>query len=253
MLGRNNSEVAPLRPVKPRRTSQPLSLLGPANENATPERLVAWTLERFGHHRVVLTTSFGMEGCALIDMFARHGRPLTVVYLDTMFFFEETYRLRDKLIQRYPHLHFVNRGTTLTPEQQAAEHGPELWRRNPDLCCRIRKVDPMHDALADADVWVAGLMRSQSSTRAGVRVVHWDWQYQLLKVCPLANWDRNRVWEYIRSHGVPYNELHEQGYPSIGCTHCTVPVPGAGVTDYSRAGRWAGTTKTECGLHLGSA
>ena len=230
-----------------------LALLGPANEDAPPERLVAWTLERFGYHRVVLTTSFGMEGCALIDMFARHGWPLTVVYLDTGFFFPETYRLRDRLAARYPHLTFENRGTKLTPEEQEAQYGPELWRRDPDRCCWLRKVEPMYEALADADVWIAGLMRSQSGTRAGVRVVQWDWQYQLLKVCPLAGWDRKQVVEYVKRHNVPYNELHERGYPSIGCTHCTTPVPGATLTDYTRAGRWAGTGKTECGLHVGGS
>jgi phosphoadenosine phosphosulfate reductase len=235
-----------------RRNSRPLVLLGPANEHAPPERLVAWTLERFAHHRLVLTTSFGMDGCALIDMFGRHGLPLTVIYLDTMFFFPETYRLRDRLAERYPHLNFVNRGTTLTPEEQEAQYGPELWRRDPDACCRLRKVEPMHEALADADVWIAGLMRSQGTTRSRVRVVQWDWQFQVLKVCPLANWDRRRIWEYIQRYRVPYNELHEQGYPSIGCTHCTVPVPGSSPGDYSRAGRWAGTPKTECGLHSAS-
>jgi phosphoadenosine phosphosulfate reductase len=222
-------------------------------EDSPPERIVAWSLERFAGRRLVLTTSFGMEGCALVDMYAAHGRPLEVAYLDTGFFFPETYRLRDRLAARYPHLAFVNRGTALTPEEQAARYGPELWRRDPDLCCRLRKVDPMRAALAGADVWVTSLMRSQSGTRAGVPVAAWDWQYQLVKLCPLAGWDRPRVWEYVRTHGVLYNELHERGYPTIGCTHCTAPVPGASVTDYSRAGRWAGTAKTECGLHFGDA
>jgi phosphoadenosine phosphosulfate reductase len=99
------------------------------------------------------------------------------------------------------------------------------------------------------DVWVTGLRRGQSSTRASLRVVAWDWQYELLKVSPLAGWDRRQVWEYIREHDVPYNVLHERGYPSIGCTHCTQPVPGASVEDYTRAGRWAGTGRTECGMH----
>lgn len=218
-------------------------------ENSPAEDIVAWTLDRFDPAKMAMTTAFGMEGCALIDMYARHQVPLTVIYLDTMFFFEETYRLCDRLAERYPHLSIENRGTTLTPEQQAAQYGDELWKRDPDLCCKIRKVDPMHGALAGLDVWIAGLRKTQSTTRAAARVVDWDWKYQVLKVSPLANMERAQIWEYIQKNDVPYNELHEKGYPTVGCTHCTGPVPDVKIGEYSRAGRWNGTTKTECGLH----
>jgi phosphoadenosine phosphosulfate reductase len=221
----------------------------PIGETSSPQALVAWGLEKFAGRRMEISTSFGMEGCALIDMFARHGEPLTVVYLDTMFFFPETYALRDKLAARYPHLTFVNRGTAMTPEQQAARHGPELWKTNPTLCCQIRKVDPMHAAMREVVVWVTGLRRSQSRTRANIRVLEWDWKFQTLKFSPLAAWERADVWEYVRSHGVPYNELHERGYPTVGCTHCTQPVSDSVIGEYTRDGRWAGLTKTECGLH----
>ncbi len=137
----------------------------------------------------------------------------------------------------------------MTPEEQAAIHGDELWKRDPNLCCRIRKVDPMRAALADVDVWITGLQRSQSATRANIRVVEWDWKYQILKVSPLAGTDRAWIWEYIRRNQVPYNELHERGYPTVGCTHCTKPVEGMEIGKYSREGRWAGFEKTECGLH----
>lgn len=218
-------------------------------EEAEPEAIVAWMLERFADRRLVMTTSFGMEGCALIDMVARHEQPVSVIYLDTMFLFPETYALRDRMVERYPHLRFINRGTTLTPHEQAKRHGPELWRRDPDACCRIRKIEPLRQALADVDVWVTGLMRSQSAGRAGLSTVAWDWQYQVLKVSPLAGWDRARVWGYVQQHDVPYNELHERGYPTIGCTQCTLPVKGVAIGEYSRAGRWSGTDKSECGLH----
>jgi phosphoadenosine phosphosulfate reductase len=220
------------------------------DERTDPERFVAWTLERFGHLRIVLTTQFGMEGCALIDMYASHGVPLTVVYLDTMFLFPETYALRDRLVARYPHLSFENRGTIVTPEQQATLHGEGLWTRAPDLCCRIRKVDPMREALAGVDVWITGITRGQSQARARIPLIGWDWQFQLLKISPLAAWDRKQVWEYVQRQDVPYNPLHELGYPTIGCTHCTKPVPGASVTEYTRLGRWDNTGKTECGLHI---
>lgn len=218
-------------------------------QESGPEEIVAWTLRRFAGRELVVTTSFGMEGCALIDMVARHGVSVPVVYLDTMFLFPETYALRDRMVARYPHLRFENRGTTLTPGAQAEQFGPELWRRDPDLCCALRKAEPMRQALAGMDVWIAGLMRSQSAERAALRAVEWDEKYHLVKVNPLVAWDRRRVWEYVRTHEVPYNELHERGYPSLGCTHCTVAVPGTGPREYSRSGRWAGTDKTECGLH----
>jgi phosphoadenosine phosphosulfate reductase len=158
-------------------------------------------------------------------------------------------RLRDRLAERYPQLSFERRSTSLTPEAQEVHYGPELWTRDPDTCCTIRKVEPMREALGDVDVWVTGLMRSQSDSRGGLRVVEWDWQYQLLKVNPLASWDRARVWEYVQQHEVPYNELHDRGYPSLGCTHCTLPVAGNTTGEYTREGRWQGRSKLECGLH----
>lgn len=220
---------------------------------AATESFIAWTIERFRSRRVVISTSFGMEGCALIDMYARLGASPTVVYLDTMFFFPETYALRDRMVQRYPQLTFVNRGTSLTPAAQEAVHGPDLWRRNPDLCCKLRKEDPLRRALTGIDVWITAITRSQAITRREIPLVSWDWQYQVIKICPLVDWDRARVWEYVQRHGVPYNELHERGYPSIGCTHCTAPVAESTPADYSREGRWPGSEKLECGLHAGSA
>lgn len=218
-------------------------------EDSPPQRVVAWMLRRFADRRVVITTGFGMEGCALVDMIARHGGALPVLYLDTGFLFPETLRLRDRLAARYPGLRFERRATSLTPEAQALHYGPELWTREPDTCCSLRKVEPMREALIGVDVWVTGLMRSQSSSRGGLQVVEWDWQYQLLKVNPLATWDRAKVWKYVQQHDVPYNELHDRGYPTLGCTHCTLPVDGNVTGEYTREGRWQGRSKLECGLH----
>ncbi len=223
----------------------------PITEHTPTDRVIAWTLERFARQRWMMTTSFGMEGCALIDMYARLDVPVTVVYLDTMFFFPETHELRDRLVERYPHVDFVNRGTTMTPEQQAEIHGGELWKTNPDLCCKLRKVDPMAVVMRDVDVWVTGLRRSQSPSRAGLNLVEWDWRYEVLKVSPLFKWERTDVWDYVQANDVPYNKLHEQGYPTVGCTHCTAPVLGSKPGDYSRDGRWIESGKTECGLHGG--
>ena len=220
------------------------------NEASRPEEIVGWALSRFADRELVVTTSFGMEGCALLDMVARHNRPVRVIWVDTMFLFAETYALRDRMTARYPHLRFEKHGTPLTPEVQAQRFGPELWRRDPSRCCALRKVEPMKAALAGVDVWLSGITRSQSRHRAAIRVVEWDWGFNLLKVSPLAAWDRTRVWEYVRTHDVPFNELHERGYPTLGCTHCTTAVPSSGPTQYTRVGRWSGSDKSECGLHL---
>jgi phosphoadenosine phosphosulfate reductase len=217
--------------------------------HAAPDQITAWALERFATWRISVTTAFGMEGCALVDMVARTGHPLRITYLDTHFLFPETLALRDRMIRRYPQLTFVNAGTELTPEAQEATYGPRLWVRDPDTCCRLRKVEPMRRLLSASDVWITAIRRDQSSDRAHTRIVDWDWRYDLLKVSPLASWSRAEVWDYIRANDVPYNDLHERGYPSIGCTHCTVPVPGATPESYSRAGRWQGTDRTECGIH----
>ena len=109
----------------------------------------------------------------------------------------------------------------------------------------------MLEVMTETDVWITGLRRSQSVTRANLRLVEWDWRYQVLKVSPLVKWEREKIWEYIQKHDVPYNKLHEQGFPSVGCTHCTKRVEGSSIGEYSRKGRWASMEKTECGLHGG--
>jgi phosphoadenosine phosphosulfate reductase len=218
-------------------------------EDTPTATLIPWIVDRFGRQRLVLTTQFGMEGCALIHMFSRHARHLTVVYIDTGFFFPETYQLRDRLIQRYPHISFVNCGTQQSPEAQAIEHGPELWKSNPALCCVLRKVEPMRNVMTEFDVWVTGLRREQSKSRANIRVIEWDWQYRVLKINPLANWSREQIWDYVQANHIPFNPLHEQGYPTLGCVQYTQQVEGAKPSDYSRDGRWSAFDKTECGLH----
>ena len=134
-------------------------------DDSPPEQVVAWMLERFAGRELLITTSFGMEGCALIDMYARLGGTPTVVYLDTMFFYPETYALRDRMVQRYPGISFVNRGTSLSPEDQEQRYGSELWRRDPDLCCSLRKVEPLRQALEGVDAWITAITRSQGQSR----------------------------------------------------------------------------------------
>ena len=141
---------------------------------------------------------------------------------------------------------WVRRFHNLTLEEQAAEYGDELWNSDPDTCCGLRKVEPMRRALASVDCWVAGVRRGDSSSRSKTPKFAWDKKFNLWKLNPIADWSERDVWNYIREHHLPYNPLHDQGYPSIGCTHCTQPVgPGGSPRD----GRWAGVAKTECGIN----
>ncbi len=225
------------------------SVPAPVGESASADALLPWIFERFAGQRIVMTSQFGMEGCALIDMLAQHAKGLKVISIDTEFFFPETYQLRDRLIRKYKNIEFVGVTPELSPEQQALVHGDELWKRNPTQCCLMRKVEPLKRVMQDVDVWVTALRRSQSKTRANIKKVEWDWQYQVIKINPLAEWSRDEVYAYVKKNGVPYNPLHERGYPSIGCVQCTERVEGASATDYSRGGRWSAFEKTECGLH----
>jgi phosphoadenosine phosphosulfate reductase len=163
-----------------------------------------------------------------------------VFTLDTHVLFPETYETWKRVEERYGITVEVFEGPSLG--RQAALHGDRLWEREPDACCDLRKVQPLRRALAEADAWVAGLRRDQSPSRADTPKLAWDAKHERWKFNPLADWTEADVWRYISDHDLPYNPLHDRGYPTIGCTHCTRPGDG-------REGRWAGSAKTECGLH----
>ena len=223
--------------------------------DSSPADLVKWGLRRFAGRRIVLSSSFGMEGCALIDMCDKAVKefdldPITVAYIDTGFFFPETHSLRKKLTERYDGLNFVAWETDVSIEEQAKSYGNELWKNNPNLCCHIRKVVPMKQNVVNYDVWITALRRSQTKSRANTEVISWDWKYHILKFCPFAIWSRGDVWNYIQENEVPFNQLHLQGYPSVSCFHCTQAVPGSTPDSDAREGRWAGKNKDECGLHF---
>ena len=223
-------------------------------DDSSPLELVPWGLDYFSDVPVVLTSAFGMEGCALIDMCSKAVaaaslEPLTVACIDTDFFFKETLTLRDQLIEKYSNLNFVTWKTDVTPQQQDEQYGTELWKSSKDLCCNIRKVQPMVENIKPYKVWMTGLRRTQTEQRATTPVVSWDWRYEVTKFCPLVTWTRADVWKYVQEHDVPFNQLHLQNYPSIGCTHCTKQVPGSTPDQDKRDGRWEGNEKTECGLH----
>lgn len=213
----------------------------------TPQDLLRWALNTFAPDEIALACSFGAEDVVLVDMAARIRPGIQVFYLDTGLLFPETYATRDRIAERYP-VRLVRYSPLISVAEQAERHGEALWSRNPDLCCAIRKVEPLRRALAGLQAWITGIRREQAPTRASAGLVEWDARFGLVKINPLAGWRWDQVWHYIREHAVPYNPLHDQNYPSIGCTHCTRPVrPGEDL----RAGRWSGFQKTECGLHPG--
>lgn len=211
---------------------------------AAPEETLRWAFDEL-EERVTLATGFGAEGVALIDMAVKINPRVDVFFLDTAFLFPETYELRRRLEDRYQ-IRIRAHETDITPEQQQFRFGSKLWATDPDLCCRLRKLEPLKAALRGKDAWITAIRRDQTLERSNARVIEWDFQWRLMKINPLVRWTRQHVWEYIAEHDVPYNPLHDQGYPSIGCTHCTQPVlPG----ESERVGRWAGWTKRECGMH----
>ena len=213
-------------------------------ENATPIEIMEWAFNEFGE-KVTIATGFGAEGVAMIDMAVTINPNPNIFYIDTDFLFDETYELRRRLEERYG-VEIRAFNSELTPEAQADVYGPRLWTTNPDLCCNLRKIEPLKQALNGREAWITAIRRDQTAARANALAVEWDSQWNLIKVNPLIRWTKRDVWNYIVKNGVPYNPLHDAGYPSIGCTHCTRAVrPG----EDDRAGRWAGLTKTECGLH----
>ena len=225
-------------------TSEDLKLISDELETTGPEAALRWAVAEFGQ-QVALATGFGPEGCVLVSMLSAINPGTRIFYLDTDLLFPETYALRDQLEARYG-VRFERRATTLSLSDQAAKYGERLWEREPNLCCRLRKVEPLRQMLDGLGAWVTAIRRDQSETRAGARVVERDAKFGLIKINPLVAWSVRDVWSYIVTNDVPYNPLHDRGYPSIGCVPCTSPVQ---IGEPARAGRWCGTSKTECGIH----
>lgn len=234
-------------PVTTQPTPDELAELNQSLEGQAPAKILEIALEQHAP-RIVLACSFGAEDVVLLDMMLRINPRSMLFYLDTDFLFPETYDVRDRIIEHYQlqDEQMIQMKSKLSPEEQAAHHGEGLWLRSPDQCCQLRKIEPLTRVLKNYAAWITGIRRDQSPTRAHAGLVEWDDKFGLVKFNPLAPWSEEQVWEYIRSQNVPYNTLHDQHFPSIGCTHCTSPVmPG----DDPRSGRWSSSTKTECGLH----
>ena len=214
-------------------------------EGETPSGILRWASLHIGP-KLTFATGFGAEGCVIIDLIARNNLPIDVFTLDTELLFPETYDLWQRLEAKYGITIRAVRAAQ-TVEQQAAAHGPSLWERDPDQCCELRKVVPLRNALTGFDAWVTAIRRDQTAERAYARVVENDRKFGLIKINPLVTWTHDDVWGHLYAHDVPFNALHAQGYPSIGCHPCTAAVlPG----EDARAGRWRGKSKNECGLHV---
>ncbi|MCI0458216.1 MAG: phosphoadenylyl-sulfate reductase [Gemmataceae bacterium] len=211
----------------------------------SPETVLRWAVETF-HPRLTMATAFGAEGCCLIHMLAQIEPGVRLFNLETGYQFPETLDVRERIRQRYGiEVELIQ--PELTVPEYEAEHGGPLYVHRPDQCCHDRKILPLRRALVGYDAWISSIRSDQTNHRAAAAVVQWDAKFNLVKVNPLLTWTRREVWNFIHKHDIPYNLLHDRNYPSIGCWPCTRPV--ADGAD-ERAGRWAGTMKKECGLHV---
>src|SRR5579884_3954060 len=211
-------------------------------DGKTPQEVLRWAVDRY-HPRLTMATAFGAEGCCLIHMLAEIEPGVRIFNLETGYQFPETLELRERIKDRYGiEVELVR--PELTVAEYEEEHGGPLYRIRPDQCCFDRKIVPLRRAVAGYDAWISAIRRDQTAHRAAAGVVQWDAKFGLVKINPLLSWTKKDVWRFIMEHEVPYNPLHDRGYPSIGCWPCTQPV-GAG--DDERAGRWAGSGKKECG------
>ncbi|MFI0372570.1 phosphoadenylyl-sulfate reductase [Actinomadura sp. 1N219] len=214
-----------------------------ALEGAPTLEVIRWAVATFGD-RICLTSS--MSDAALIHLVSKVKPGIDVLFVDTGYHFAETVGTRDAVEAVYP-VNVINVTPSRTVEEQEAALGPRLFGRNPDLCCHLRKVEPLGRALEGYMAWFSGIRRDETASRRDRRVVEWDRKRGMVKVNPILTWTQEEMDNYIEDNGVLVNPLHYDGYPSIGCAPCTRPVaPG----EDPRSGRWAGMGKTECGIHL---
>jgi phosphoadenosine phosphosulfate reductase len=230
-------------------TAKEAAMLDQQFSHRPAEEILAWAWNRFGQ-RAAIGTSFQGSGLVMMHLAKAGHFGFPVFTLDTGLLFPETLELKRRLEDFYG-WKIESVVPDLTVEQQAEAQGPELWKRDPDLCCTVRKVLPLQSKLRELDGWLTGLRRSQSNSRARIGVIELygldnESGSDIVKVNPMANWTREAIWSYIRQHKIPYNPLHDQGYQSIGCMTCTRKTARG---ENERAGRWTGFKKVECGIH----
>ncbi|MAT71884.1 MAG: phosphoadenylyl-sulfate reductase [Planctomycetaceae bacterium] len=244
------TQLAPAAPAQLEATPELLAELAEASarlESATPEEIIAWGHERFAPY-LTMATAFGPEGCVILSMLAKVAPETYVFNLDTGYQFLETLDTRDRIARKYG-IEVDLLQPELTVPEYEAKHGGPLYKTNPDQCCFDRKIKVLQQASRGKHAWMSGIRRDQSEHRAAAAIVGWDKKFQLVKISPLANWTKKDVWKRIVEEDVPYNPLHDRGYPSIGCWPCTRAVAAGEDDGDERAGRWSGTGKVECGLH----
>lgn len=220
-------------------------------EAKSPQEVISWAIAHFGPANIALSSSLGAEDQVLIDMLMKINKEISVFTLDTGRLPQETYDAIEETRK-----HYNKKIEILFPEKKEVEemvnkYGPNLFYQsitNRTLCCDIRKVRPLRQKLSSLKAWICGLRRDQAATRKDLKVIEWDGQFGLYKINPLVEWSEKQVWDYIHQHKVPYNKLHDQGYPSIGCACCTRAV---NPEEDIRAGRWwwEKPEQKECGLH----
>ncbi|PRX47230.1 phosphoadenosine phosphosulfate reductase [Prauserella shujinwangii] len=211
--------------------------------DAGAEAALRWAVEQFGDDLIVASN---MQDAVLIDLATKVKPDVDVLFLETGYHFAETIGTRDAVQTVYPDIRIIDAKPAQTVAEQDAEYGPRLHERDPNQCCFLRKVVPLRDTLANYSCWVTGVRRVDAPTRANTPIVTWDDRNGLVKVNPIAPWTDEEFNDYLDRHGILQNPLVGEGYLSIGCAPCTAKVaPGAD----PRSGRWAGQSKTECGLH----
>lgn len=210
-------------------------------ENASAEEILTWTAETFGDRFCVLSS---MTDAVVISLASAVKPGVPVIFLDTGYHFPETLGTRDAIAATYD-IRLVTVRPDLSVAEQDAEYGKDLFARDPDLCCQLRKVVPLDRALEGYDAWVSGIRRDESPARASTPVVAWDARRNKVRIHPIARWTQRMVDDYIERHHILVNPLVADGYPSIGCRPCTVRARAGD----PRSGRWVGFAKTECGIH----
>jgi phosphoadenosine phosphosulfate reductase len=213
--------------------------------SVAPQEVLSWAVESF-HPRLTMATAFGAEGCCLIHMLAEIEPTVHIFNLETGYQFPETLALRERIKEKYGIEVELVRPELSVAEYENLHDGP-VYSVKPDQCCHDRKIQPLRRLLRKYDAWLSAIRRDQTEHRAQTRVVQWDTKFGLIKISPLLNWSKRQVWAFIAKHNIPYNPLHDSGYPSIGCWPCTRTVAAG---EDERSGRWAGSSKKECGLHI---
>ncbi len=213
-------------------------------ESSTPQEILRWAVDRFAP-KFTMATAFGPEGMTIIHMLSQIAPDTPIFNLETGYQFDETLQLRETVKQRYG-IEVEFKYPDQTVQQYEAENGGPVYKTDPTRCCGDRKLKVLRESAKGWHAWASAIRRDQSEFRAKAPIVGWDNKFQLVKISPLANWTKKDVWSLISKENIPYNPLHDQGYPSVGCWPCTRAVT---LGEDERAGRWSGFQKTECGLH----